>query len=263
MPMIDASRKRFIEAKAWECRPRARFGLENPFCLARDQKCYLFRYPIGEDKTLGFMQKRREGAVIFTNSSAILCREIFTFAHELGHLVLHGEAEGALFKDDQMYISQQTEKEADYFASCLLVPETPLRHYLVEACKAPVHEDIDPLAVAQIMNEFKISSQTALIALREYRLIDGRQEEHLRQELEGKVRKYLQAAQGDDTLLKPQEVIRYPEEFLKIIRDNYQKNKIPKSMAEKFCAFTMTEFATIFTHNPLDDEETARKVGLV
>ena len=49
MPMIDTSRKRFIEAKAWECRPRARFGLENPFCLARDQKCYLFRYPIGED----------------------------------------------------------------------------------------------------------------------------------------------------------------------------------------------------------------------
>ena len=77
------------------------------------------------------------------------------------------------------------------------------------------------------------------------------------------MRKYLQAAQGDDSLLKPAGVIKYPEEFLKIIRDNYKRNKIPKSMAEDFCAFSMTEFATIFPHNPLDDEETARKVGLL
>lgn len=34
-------------------------------------------------------------------------------------------------------------------------------------------------------------------------------------------------------------------------------------MAEAFCAFSMTDFTTIFPHNPMDDEELARKVGLV
>lgn len=258
--MMEESRKRVIEAKAWECRPKGNYGIENPFLIAREMKCYLFRYPIGEGKTLGLSQRRPEGKVIFTNSSAMLCREIFTFAHELGHLQLHGEL---FFKDDRMNMSQQIEREADYFASCLLIPRTPLTNYLVDACGYASQEDIEPLTVAMVMNEFKVSSATALIALGEYGLIDARHGESLHRDMEGSVKKYLRAAQGDDSLLKPAEVIRYPEEFLKIIRDNYKRNKIPKSTAEEFCAFTMTEFATIFPHNSLDDEETARKVGLL
>ena len=261
--MIEESRKRVIEARALECRPKGIYGLSNPFLMAREQKCYLFRYPIGEDKTLGMMQKRKEGAVIFTNSSAMLCREIFTFAHELGHLLLHADREGLSFKDDKMNLSQQIEREADYFASCLLIPKAQLQHYLVDTCEYLGQEDVDALTVTMVMNEFRVSSQTALIALRDYGLIDSRHAEALRLELEGNVKKYLRAAQGDDSLLKPAGVIKYPEEFLKIIRDNYKRNKIPKSMAEDFCAFSMTEFATIFPHNPLDDEETARKVGLL
>ena len=258
--MMDESRKRVIEAKAWECRPKGIYGIENPFLIARDMKCYLFRYPIGEDKTLGLSQRRPEGKVIFTNSSAMLCREIFTFAHELGHLQLHGEL---FFKDDKMNMSQRIEREADYFASCLLIPRNALTNYLVDACGYGSQEEVDPLTVAMVMNEFRVSSATALIALREYGLIDVRLQESLRQELEGNVKKYLRAAQGDDSLLKPAQVIKYPAEFLKIIRDNYKKNKIPKSMAEAFCAFTLTDFGTVFPHNPLDDEETGRKVGLV
>ena len=261
--MIEESRKRIIEARAIECRPKEIYGLSNPFLMAREQKCYLFRYPIGEDKTLGMMQKRREGAVIFTNSSVMLCREIFTFAHELGHLLLHADKEGLSFKDDKMHQSPQVEREADYFTSCLLIPRAQLQHYLVDACKYTCKEDIDALTVAMVMNEFSVSSQTALIALRDYGLIDSRHEESLRLELEGNVKKYLRAVQGDDRLLKAAEVIRYPEEFMRIIRDNYKKNKIPKSMAEEFCAFSLTEFATIFPHNTLDDDETARKVGLL
>lgn len=247
--MIEESRKRIIEARAIECRPKEIYGLSNPFLMAREQKCYLFRYPIGEDKTLGMMQKRREGTVIFTNSSVMLCREIFTFAHELGHLLLHADKEGRAFKDDKMHQSPQVEREADYFASCLLIPRAQLQHYLVDACKYTCKEDIDALTLAMVMNEFSVSSQTALIALRDYGLIDSRYEESLRLELEGNVKKYLRAAQGDDRLLKAAEVIRYPEEFMRIIRDNYKRNKIPKSMAEDFCAFSMTEFATIFPHN--------------
>ena len=262
--MMDEKRKRLIERKARECRPKVAYGLHNPFRLAREKGWYLFRYPIGADKTLGLSQNRREGKVIFTNSSALLCREIFTFAHEIGHLVLHAGQDGLVFKDDAMFMKKDQEREADYFASCLLIPRENLCNYLEDYCEAFQPKDIDALTVAMIMHEFRVSSKTALIALREYKRISAAQEKALASELEGNVNKFLQAAsQEDDALLKPANAIRYPEEFLKIIRDNYKNNKIPKSMAEDFCAFSMTDFATIFPHNHLDDEETFRKVGLV
>ena len=261
--MISGMRKRVIERTARECRPQATYGLHDPFCLAREKGWYLFRYPIGEDKTLGLSQNRSEGKVIFTNSSALLCREIFTFAHEVGHLLLHTQPNSKVFKDDKMFVNQEQEREADYFASCLLLPRDNLRNYLEDYCQVFQGKDIDALTIAMVMHEFRVSSQTVLIALRDYKHITPKEEQELAKMLEGNVNKYLRAvSQSDDTLLKPSNVIRYPEEFLKIIRDNYKNNKIPKKVAEYFCAFSMTDFNSIFPHNHLDDEETFRKVGL-
>ena len=261
--MINDQRKRIIERKARECRPKAPYGLHDPFRLAREKVWYLFRYPIGEDKTLGMLQNRPEGTVIFTNSSALLCREIFTFAHEIGHLVLHAQQGSNSFKDDAMYVEEDKEREADFFASCLLLPRGNLRNYLEDCCAVFQGKDIDALTVAMVMHEFRVSSRTALIALREYKHITTRQDKELTKALEGKVNKFLRAAsQSDDALLKPSNDIRYPEEFLKVVRDNYKNNKIPKSMAEAFCAFSMTDFDTIFPHNHLDDEKNLQKVGL-
>ena len=45
--MIDEGRRRFIEARALDCRPKGNYGIVSPFLMAREQKCYLFRYPIG------------------------------------------------------------------------------------------------------------------------------------------------------------------------------------------------------------------------
>lgn len=260
---MNDQRKREIERKAREYRPSVPYGLQDPFLLAREKGWYLFRYPIGEDKTLGLLQNRPEGTVIFTNSSAILCREIFTFAHEIGHLVLHAKQGSAAFKDDPMSGIEDQEREADHFASCLLLPRNNLRNYLEDCCEVFDGKDIDALTVAMIMHEFRVSSQTALIALREYGHIKPRQEKELTKALKGNVNKYLRAvSQADDALLKPANKIGYPMEFLKVVRDNYKNNKIPKSMAEAFCAFSLTDFDTIFQNNPLDDEETVRKVGL-
>lgn len=260
---MNDQRKRLIERKAREYRPSAPYGLHDPFLMAREKGWYLFRYPIGEDKTLGLLQNRPEGTVIFTNSSVILCREIFTFAHEIGHLVLHAKQGNDSFKDDAMFGAGDQEREANYFASCFLLPRNNLRNYLEDCCEVFDGKDIDALTVAMIMHEFRVSCQAALIALREYGHITPRQEVKLTKALKGNVNKFLRAAsQSDDALLKPTNKISYPVEFLKFVRDNYKNNKIPKSMAEAFCAFSMTDFDTIFPHNPLDDEETIRKVGL-
>lgn len=44
----------------------------------------LLRYPLGEKADLGFMIKKDNDIVIFTNSCSRLSREIFTLAHEIG-----------------------------------------------------------------------------------------------------------------------------------------------------------------------------------
>lgn len=80
------------------------------------------RYPLGENADLGFTIKKDQDIVIFTNSSIRLSREIFTLAHELGHAVLHMEADSS-FIDDSITIADRStderEQEANYFAACL------------------------------------------------------------------------------------------------------------------------------------------------
>ena len=52
----------------------------------------LLRYPLGENADLGFVIKKNNDIVVFTNSCSRLSREIFTLAHEIG------QTEGALMK---------------------------------------------------------------------------------------------------------------------------------------------------------------------
>ena len=65
--------------------------------------------------------------IIFVNSAEGSGRRRFTLAHEIGHVVLHPgpvvdlrETEGS---------KEPKEKEADYFAACLLMPETEFTRY--------------------------------------------------------------------------------------------------------------------------------------
>ena len=59
----------------------------------------LVRYPIGEDGVLGFVQNRDDDKIIFSNSSVRLSREIFTIAHEIGHLCLHMKMRESYLED--------------------------------------------------------------------------------------------------------------------------------------------------------------------
>ena len=49
----------------------------------------LLRYPLGENADLGFSVKKDNDTIIFTNSCIRLSREIFTLAHEIGHILFH------------------------------------------------------------------------------------------------------------------------------------------------------------------------------
>lgn len=67
--------------------------------------------------------------IIFVNSNMYEPRKNFTIAHELGHHYLgHTLTNGAIICDKSALDASnkerpETEKEADYFASCLLMPK--------------------------------------------------------------------------------------------------------------------------------------------
>jgi len=102
-------------------------------------------------KHLGAADGFVDNSVLTVNADHARTRQRFTIAHELGHLVLHAEG-----TDDH------SEREADQFASALLIPRQMLRHAVAET------QDIDVLR-----RRFNVSREALWIALKEARLDRG------------------------------------------------------------------------------------------
>ena len=125
---MQESIKREIRIKADSFREKckiSRYGIMDLFKECERCGYKLIRYPLGDNADLGFAAKKDEDIIIFTNSSSRLSREIFTLAHEIGHVVLHF-GDGSSFIDDSITIAgkstDEKEQEANYFAACLLMP---------------------------------------------------------------------------------------------------------------------------------------------
>ena len=89
---MNDARKREIRIKADSFRVNCKIGRYGIIDLFKecDRMGYkLLRYPLGENSDLGFMVKKDKDIVVFTNSCSRLSREIFTLAHEIGHVILH------------------------------------------------------------------------------------------------------------------------------------------------------------------------------
>ena len=91
--------------------------------------------PFSEQGFEGGLFKSKGGWVILYNPEATVGRQNFTIAHELGHYLLHREIKVEFqctqknisvgYADDENY--QQMEREADTFATYLLMPADDLR----------------------------------------------------------------------------------------------------------------------------------------
>ncbi len=89
-----------------------------------------------------------EDNVLAVNADHARTRQRFTIAHELGHLVLHADG-----TDDN------SEREADQFASALLIPREMLRRAVAET------QDVHALR-----RRFNVSREALWIALKDARL---------------------------------------------------------------------------------------------
>ena len=160
----------------------------------------LIRYPLGENADLGFTVRRDKDIIIFTNSCSRLSREIFTLAHEIGHIILHIEKEKS-FIDDKLTITgkstNEKEQEANYFAACLLMPTEEVHRFVDLEIQESGKCGLTAMDIARMMSEFNVSFDMALNRLEALGLIDGSQKLCLDSEkVQRRVGKLLQCVGG-------------------------------------------------------------------
>lgn len=234
------SRKRDIRKQAYALRDKckvSRYGIIDLFkeCERLDYK--LLRYPLGEEADLGFVMKRDNDIVVFTNTCIRLAREIFTLAHEIGHIVLHLERADS-FIDDAITIggrsTDEKEQEANYFASCLLMPEDEVDKFLDLEIADFDSRGLTAMDIARIMSEFNVSFEMALNRLENLGKIDGSERVRLDNErIRLRVGNLLKSVGGNRRLNEATEEIEIPHEYIEYVIDNYNHNVIPQETLEK------------------------------
>ncbi len=237
--MLD-SRKRQIRISADSFREKCKVGRYGIIDLFKEcERCgyKLIRYPLGEEADLGFTMKKDEDVIVFTNSCSRLSREIFTLAHEIGHVVLHLNTDQS-FIDDNNTINDRSddarEREANYFAACLLMPADEVDRFI--DLELPDYEDnsLSAMDIARMMSEFNVSYEMVLNRLESLGKIDVNKKLQLDTERnEKRVGNLLRSIGGNAKLNSASEEINLPHEYLDYVIYNYNHNAIPRETLEK------------------------------
>lgn len=235
---MTTGRMKEIRVKADEFRQNCkviRYGIANIFDECDRCGFRLVRYPIGSDGVLGFAQIRDEDRIIFSNSSVRLAREIFTVAHEIGHLCLHLSSDGLYIDDDHTLsgrIGEENEKEANYFAACLLMPEDIIFKYI--SMEIDVPGQWTSLDIARMMTAFHVSFDMVLNRLQNLKQIDETTRVRLDNEKNlRKVTRLLQMTGGNSRLNISSNIKRVPSPYMDWVVYNYNHGVIPQETLEK------------------------------
>lgn len=237
---MQEDRKRLIRKQAYTFREKckvSRYGIIDLFMDCERLGYKVLRYPLGEEAGLGFVTNKDNDIVIFTNTCSRLAREIFTLAHELGHAVLHLENVKS-FVDDTITISgrstDQKEQEANYFASCLLMPEDEVNKFLDIEIADFKKSGLSAMDIARIMSEFNVSFEMALNRLENLGKIDNYERLRLDNERNQiRVGNLLRSVGGNNRLNQSSKEIDIPHEYIEYVIDNYNHNAIPFETLEK------------------------------
>ena len=230
---MTPKRKLEIEKIAVKTRQKAAVsgdGIVDIFDVCQALGYYSIRYPLGADSVLGAVIMKNDDFIIFSNSSIVLSREIFTVAHEIGHIeLLHLNNSLALIDEHTIGNEEnELEKEANYFAACFLMPQEKLSTFIRINIGKPT-SDLSVLEIANIQSVFNTSFETTLNRLETLGLIDTHQKEGIfTQKSDQKVSNLLRAVGGPTNLCFASEIKSVPVEFLHWVVYNYEKHLIPK-----------------------------------
>lgn len=269
---MQDNRKREIRIKADSFRVKCkinRYGIIDLFKECERSGYKLLRYPLGENADLGFTVKKDHDIVIFTNSCSRLSREIFTLAHEIGHVILHLEDDNS-FIDDNLTINgrstDEKEQEANYFAACLLMPSDDVDRFIDLEIQNFHEKGLSAMDIARIMSEFNVSFDMALNRLESLNVIDQNQKLRLDNEkTEKRVGNLLRSVGGNARLNIPSNEIDIPYEYIDYVIYNYNHNAVPKETLEKVldCYHLTIEDVSdkVVEHSDNDDDDLDDLIG--
>lgn len=237
---MKESIKREIRKKAdlfrEKCKVR-RYGIVDLFKECERCGYKIIRYPLGDNADLGFVLKKDNDIIIFTNTSSRLSREIFTLAHEIGHVVLHQNS-NMHFVDDKITIAgrcnDEIEQEANYFAACLLMPAEEVNRFFDFELPHFKNENLSAMDIARMMSEFNVSFEMVLNRLENLEKIDASARLILDTEKNKlRVSNLLKSVGGNARLNCSSNEIDLPYEYLECVIYNYNHNAIPKETLER------------------------------
>lgn len=259
---MDKKRQLVIEKLANTVRDKcniAGYGIQNIFEVAGKIGYRVIRYPIGKDGLLGFALIKDTERIIFSNSSLILSREIFSIAHEIGHQNLHLSEQGIqVIKDDDFDDRNELEIEANYFAACLLMPKEKVQQFIrLELEDKPVNK-WSGLDIAKIQTEFNVSYDMALTRLKKLGVLNDTINSVLKLEkIEKTISRLLNAINGNIDLCKATEVKKIPVDYLEWVVSNYTEKLIPINSLEKALDYVdlKVEDLEILSEDECEDNE--------
>ena len=268
---MQDSRKREIRIKADSFRIQckiSRYGIMDLFKECERLGYKLLRYPLGENADLGFAVKKDNDIIIFTNSCSRLSRELFTLAHEIGHIILH-LMENTSFIEDNVTINgrstDEKEQEANYFAACLLMPSEEVSRFIDLEIQNFREKGISAMDIARIMSEFHVSFDMALNRLESLNVIDQNQRLCLDNEkIEKRVSNLLRSVGGNARLNIPSNEIDIPYEYLDYTIYNYNHNAVPKETLERVLDcyhITIDDVSDKLVEHSDDDDELDVLIG--
>lgn len=135
------------------------------------------RYEELEDAVSGFLMAKGSSGTVFINKLHHPNRQRFTIAHEIGHYALHFQNSERLFYDTKFPLYRRTgattnstttpqeEREANSFASHLLMPDNILKTVIAERIDL-IGDESD---IAMLASLFQVSEIAMSIRLEKYK----------------------------------------------------------------------------------------------
>lgn len=238
--------------KAEEVRAHLRLGLGPVPDM--DAACEMlgitvYRTSLGADlsKTISgaFFHHSGLGFAILVNLDMTPGRRRFTVAHELGHALFHS-------KKDRYVISMPgrdpRERFADSFAGELLMPTEGIRRLMEENAIGPRIKD--PADVIHLQRAFKVSYITALVRLRQAKLIDAGSYEALKQIRPVAYARALGYEIDEEEFVQDADrwrVNRFPQRFLRLLRLSIREEIISIPTAANLVGLSIDEVSDLVT----------------
>ena len=237
---MQRNRRREIRIKAESFREKckvSRYGIMDLFTDCERNGYKVIRYPLGESAELGFAMQKDNDTIIFINSCSRLSREIFTLAHEIGHILLHMNTSMPFIDNNMTLTGSSTdvrEQEANYFAACLLMPSDEVEKFLDLEVVSFEENRLTAMDITRMMSEFNVSFDMALNRL-EYlgKISPGERLKLDDEKTKRRVGNLLRSVGGNSRLNVPGNDIDIPYEYIDYVIYNYNHSAIPKETLER------------------------------